>query len=273
MMKLIYLIEDKVVFEPDTSRLWPANEPESAVTLYAPVSQCLFLLVQHPLEVLSQEFFFNEVWRKNGLYVNANTLYQNMALLRKALHAMGIKKDVIKTVPRQGMKFIGAVRILGDETSEVSPALIQETVPELAGHATEALAANNILAKKDERNKSLARYIYYLPFIITALSLIALLPLMTKGGKDHQTDYLSHYYVSGRVGQCQLLSSSPDKEQTLHYFSRLSDITGMRCRDNELVWVTYNSSNRIVSAVKCDKTISISSADCAVWMFRESQYE
>ncbi|MCK7229998.1 winged helix-turn-helix domain-containing protein [Enterobacter asburiae] len=272
-MKLTYLIEDRVIFEPDAFRLWPIDDPQAGVTLYAPVSQCLSLLLQHPLEVVSQELFFEEVWRKNGLYVNANTLYQNMALLRKALRSLGIKKDIIKTVPRQGMKFTGSSRILPDKPSESDPDGIEIAEPAQAVLAAEDKNTENGIIPSATEKKSRLGARVYIPFVIIILAMISILQLMGTEGWGTNTNDLGHYFVTGQAGQCVLHSSSSDKEQSFHYLSELTRITGMRCTNNESVWMTFNSSNGIVSAVKCDTQLRDSEAECAVWVYRESQYE
>lgn len=272
MMKRVYEIESKVFFEPDACRLWPAGEPDAAITLYAPVSQCLHLMLQHPLETLSQEFFFEEVWRKNGLYVNANTLYQNMALLRKALKSLGIVQDIIKTIPRRGIKFTGSSRLINDVISDTleepvkenSP-LLTEVKPDIQGRIS--VVTGDQVAKENQKMATL-----YLPLIIILVIALWLFTLLTKK-ETADSDYLSDYYPAGLVRNCTLFSSSSDKENSHYNFFEASRLTGVHCINNDRAWITFNDRNSMVSVVKCDRQITQDEADCTTWIFREAGNE
>lgn len=76
-------------------------------------------MLQHPGEVISQSDFFNEVWQKNGQYVTANTLYQNISLVRKGMREAGLSKNIIRTVPKVGVVFSGTVEIQQEESTKV----------------------------------------------------------------------------------------------------------------------------------------------------------
>lgn len=271
-MKRIYEIEKKILFDADTCRLWPVGDPDAAITLYVPVSQCLLLLLQHPFETLSQEFFFEEVWRKNGLYVNANTLYQNIALLRKALKSFGIRQDIIKTIPRRGIKFTGSSLLAGDEALNKPGEPDDKKNRHLAvsksdGKNWKIVTSGRLAAKKHRQKAAL-----YLPFIIIIMMTGWLFTLL-KPSETVGNNYFGRYYSTGLIGTCTLLSSSSDNEQSRHYFSVTSRLTGVNCSNNDYAWITFNDSNRKVSVVKCDSQITHDKANCATWIYREAGNE
>ena len=58
----------------------------------------------------------NEVWRKHGMEVTVNTLYQNISILRKTLKRVGIDENIIITVPKKGITLSAQVEELEDKT-------------------------------------------------------------------------------------------------------------------------------------------------------------
>ncbi|GLR11080.1 hypothetical protein GCM10007905_38000 [Mixta theicola] len=58
----------------------------------------------------------NEVWRKHGMEVTVNTLYQNISILRKTLKRVGIDENIIITVPKKGITLSAQVEALAGKT-------------------------------------------------------------------------------------------------------------------------------------------------------------
>lgn len=92
-VKNIIIINELIVFEPDKNRLTSLKDyPERNISLHAPVSACLLLLLQHNHQPVTQKYLFSEVWEKNGAIVSTNAIYQSIALIRKALRGVGLGK-------------------------------------------------------------------------------------------------------------------------------------------------------------------------------------
>ncbi|HGM5491309.1 TPA: winged helix-turn-helix domain-containing protein [Serratia fonticola] len=104
-MKSGYLLNGNVEFWPDEHRLVACAIGRSAIALNTPTSRCLELLVQRRYELVPQQDFYDYVWGEGGNSVPANTLYQNIALVRKALRnvAPGFEEAIL-TVPKRGFK-------------------------------------------------------------------------------------------------------------------------------------------------------------------------
>ncbi|MFC0228309.1 winged helix-turn-helix domain-containing protein [Serratia aquatilis] len=109
-----YVINHKVLFIPDENRLTSLEAKGREIILNAPVSRILHLLLQNARQVVPQEELFKEVWEKHGQFVSANTLYQNISLLRKGLNHMGLRTDTVRTVPKTGFIFKGKVQLHED---------------------------------------------------------------------------------------------------------------------------------------------------------------
>ena len=131
-----FIINGKVCFFSGEHRLEPLGDQGSAVSLNVPVSRCLLLLLQRKGCIISQSDFVYEVWESKGQFANANTYFQNIHLLRKALTTSGIEENIIKTIPKEGVRFVGTVTCLSEENSESTAEATQGT----NNIATEALA-------------------------------------------------------------------------------------------------------------------------------------
>lgn len=123
---MFYCINNNVIFDPLKHTLTSSKfYPEKDTKLNQPTSRCLSLLIERKGCVITQEDFMNEVWRKHGMEVTVNTLYQNISILRKTLKRVGIDENIIITVPKKGITLSAQVEKLSDKTSlPSSPPLI-----------------------------------------------------------------------------------------------------------------------------------------------------
>jgi cholera toxin transcriptional activator len=103
-LTMFYCINNNAIFDPinhtlTSSKFYPGNDTK----INQPASRCLALLIERKGDIISQEEFMNEVWRKHGMEVTVNTLYQNISILRKNLKRVGIDDNIIITVPKKGI--------------------------------------------------------------------------------------------------------------------------------------------------------------------------
>ena len=114
---MFYCINNNVIFDPLKHTLTSRKYyPEKDTKLNQPTSRCLSLLIERRGCVITQEDFMNEVWRKHGMEVTVNTLYQNISILRKTLKRVGIDENIIITVPKKGITLSAQVEPLSDKT-------------------------------------------------------------------------------------------------------------------------------------------------------------
>lgn len=114
---MFYCINNNVIFDPLKHTLTSSKfYPEKDTKLNQPTSRCLLLLIERRGCVITQEDFMNEVWRKHGMEVTVNTLYQNISILRKTLKRVGIDENIIITVPKKGITLSAQVREQSDKT-------------------------------------------------------------------------------------------------------------------------------------------------------------
>ncbi|WLI78595.1 winged helix-turn-helix domain-containing protein [Kosakonia sp. H02] len=97
-------------------KLSSASNPEVTVTLTTPACRCLLLLLEASPNIVLQQDFFKKVWEEEGMLVPANTLYQNISIVRRGLRAVGdTDQKLIATVPRKGFQIDGGVKIVKQE--------------------------------------------------------------------------------------------------------------------------------------------------------------
>ncbi|ANS40619.1 winged helix-turn-helix domain-containing protein [Serratia inhibens] len=109
----MYKINGKILFDENRcliSHLTNGSQ-RGIVKINLPVCRCLSMLIESQGEIVSQEKFIDNVWRKNGIEVSTNTFYQNISLLRKNLKTAGINNDIIITIPKKGLKLSKSVVI------------------------------------------------------------------------------------------------------------------------------------------------------------------
>ncbi|WP_342321218.1 transcriptional regulator [Kosakonia sp. BYX6] len=113
---MYWIINENIEFRPGIKKLTSAHNPEVNVTLTTPASRCLLLLLEASPNVVLQQDFFKKVWEEEGMLVPANTLYQNISIVRRGLRAVGeTDQKLIATIPRKGFQIDGGVKIAIEE--------------------------------------------------------------------------------------------------------------------------------------------------------------
>ena len=111
-----WIINEYIEFRPVLKKLTSLKNPEVSVILTTPASRCLLLLLEASPDIVLQQDFFKKVWEEEGMLVPANTLYQNISIVRRGLHAVGdTDQKLIATIPRKGCQIDDGVRILKQE--------------------------------------------------------------------------------------------------------------------------------------------------------------
>lgn len=270
-MKEIFVINEKAIFSPDDYTLSDIQGTVPPVMLHVPSSECLYLLLQHNNEVLSQKFLFEEVWEKNGSVVTANTLYQNIALLRKAFKTVGLSEEVIRTIPRQGIKFSAHVHVLPKSAHQTAPdensAIINETVQENV-NAPPADNVPVISPKPAVRVQASWKTSVVLPAALCVFFLALLVKLLYSSQRESQ-DFFAAYSAVGVINNCQLYSSFSGESIAKAKFKRIAQASALTCQRGDIVYLTYNRQYDVDSLIRCDKPIMDNSAHCQSIIYRE----
>ncbi|WP_259270615.1 winged helix-turn-helix domain-containing protein [Klebsiella pneumoniae] len=111
---MYWIINKNIEFWPENKRLISLKNPAQSVTLTAPASHCLVLLLEATPELVSQQVFFKKVWEDEGILVPANTLYQNISIVRRGLRDVGeTDNSIVVTVPQKAFISILTLTLRG----------------------------------------------------------------------------------------------------------------------------------------------------------------
>ncbi|MBJ3816784.1 hypothetical protein F9C28_18205 [Shimwellia pseudoproteus] len=105
-----FLIDNLIVFDVDSRTLSLINRPSCQdknntrrVLLHTPTTHFLALLIERQGELLTLDDILNNVWKNRGIVVSPGAVYQNISLLRRAFVRLGLKRDIVMTLPRRGI--------------------------------------------------------------------------------------------------------------------------------------------------------------------------
>lgn len=252
-----FLINDLVMFSTERKALISLDDTGNTVSLNGPASECLTLLLNKNGKVIDQKEFFYEVWESKGQYVTTNTFYQNISVLRKAMKAVGINDDIIKTLPKLGIKFTGKVEMISAEhklynLSENSQGNIENS--------------KKIEMTVSHNNKINTIGLIALPFIS-----ILILALTIIDNIKHQENYLSLYGSIGEVNQCLVKAKGPDTTSYKSELISLFNHSGLICNKGQTAYITPNSLKNKGSVILCDPENNLES--CITYSFTENHYE
>src|SRR5471032_2597781 len=99
---MIYVIEDKIVFNPEDNTLSLQDNTNCQVTISNPARRILLLLIERHGSVVQRDTLFQKVWDDFGLVSSNNNLNHCISKLRKVINTLGHTDDVIITVPKVG---------------------------------------------------------------------------------------------------------------------------------------------------------------------------
>lgn len=262
-MALQYLVNKKIIFEPQTYRVWSIDDPAVSATLYVPAAHCFSLLVQNAGEVLSQQYLFQEVWEKNGLYVNPNTLYQNMAMLRKTLKSVGLEEEVILTIPRQGFTFVGRMQICQDQDQDQENCDVNE---QIINTGSQSVVQATEFKTSLIQIRAISWFCSFgIPLFVIALSLV-FLTWQLWGKHTEAITIVDEYYDMGTVDRCQLHSSWQGKYVSVLHFRHILGVTRKSCQAGEHAYLTFIDNNHRSSLIKCSGPINEPNTNCAVYI-------
>jgi DNA-binding winged helix-turn-helix (wHTH) protein len=105
------ILNHHVIYDKISGSLMDIGNKHDEIVLTTPANNCLQILLKNKPEITSQKELFEEVWEKYGIPINPNTLYQNIAMIRRAFRQLGIEEDIIVTIPRRGMLVADTVEI------------------------------------------------------------------------------------------------------------------------------------------------------------------
>ncbi|MDR0807333.1 MAG: winged helix-turn-helix domain-containing protein [Enterobacteriaceae bacterium] len=248
-MGKFYLINELVEFHPDEQRLSLYQEENKFIILASPAARCLMLLIEQYPNSVKHDDFYNIVWQDRHGQVPANTLYQNISLIRRGFKTLlGEDQEIIMTIPRYGFKLDSHVSIKTmtyandiDDTT-LSPVVNEEGI-------------QTIKNKKINNNVMLL-----LSIIIFIISLFFALTNL------HGTPaFYQDYSFSKNKKEC-LIYINPEYPKTLSYDS-LQEHSPLSCKSFPYTYISAYNFSSTVSIIRCDRPIE-SDAKCVSYIYK-----
>lgn len=130
---MIYVIEDKIVFNPEDNTLSLQDNTDCQVTISNPARRILLLLIERHGSVVQRDTLFQKVWDDFGLVSSNNNLNHCISKLRKVINTLGHSDEVITTVPKVGFLLSKDIIISTLENSGPSAPTSHPVIPEPPG--------------------------------------------------------------------------------------------------------------------------------------------
>lgn len=270
-MKKVFVINNCVRFDPYSRTLISLENPENSVQLHTPACECLLLLLIHNGETLSHTFLSEEVWIKKGSYVTTNSLYQNIAAIRRGLKTVGLEEDILKTVPKLGFQIYASIE--------------EEQLPLVNGRKVEAVAALSESKTSDAseevtrpptleltKEKTGINIRFKLFFLLLTLIFISGLFFAYQQLRNDD-QFFSAYNPVGAINQCDLYSSYPDKQKSKATFLSIVTSGDVKCPAGGKAYLTFNLDNRLSSVLLCEKKVEDVNTDCMTVVYSGVTHE
>ena len=274
---MYWIINKNIEFWPENKRLISLKNPAQSVTLTAPASHCLVLLLEATPELVSQQVFFKKVWEDEGILVPANTLYQNISIVRRGLRDVGeTDNSIVVTVPRKGFHINPNVNVermdekpLNSESYNDITIISQDDVAEKnptteSGDIVQTATRKNIGAKATT-------------FLIMLLSLLAgCFSFYYIFHFHYEKPFFCSYTLVENDRGCHFFNKDDNhaKVDKFKYFKSLIFKSGLDCKKYPFVYFSMSQMSPGFIVFICRKSYSEKvSAGCVTLSFRGIVYE
>lgn len=189
------------------------------IPLSGRIFDLLVMLVENEGQILSHDELLDKVW--DGAFVEQSNLKKSISSLRQALGESPNESLFIKTIPRRGYSFVGAVRAVSEEKTEETadqPVIIDEgnitagdvvAVPEI-GHISQPADTVAVAAPQKNSNRGLYTGIAaaLMLLVLVGVGIWQFLPGRVSAG-DYRMENLRIQKLTGN-GNVEAAVLSPD---------------------------------------------------------------
>lgn len=263
-MSKAYLIDNSVIFNPKLHylRRHLVTSPQDIVQLNVPASRCFEVLLTNRYNVISQKVLFESVWKNQGAYVSANTLYQNISLLRKALKSLDLD-GIVKTISKQGIVIADTVNVQEIENDNVDLSVPSTTLTILPANIERIQSAGKL--------KWLTSNLFLSALVALALGLMTFSIFENHHHQSHM-GYFDHYSQFAEINGCKIFRPGMDNAEE-RYLSFVKNYP-IPCEAQSKIYLTMPRAKPQVSMVICDKDILTPGVRCHSYnLLREVSYD
>jgi len=274
-----WIINEYIEFRPVLKKLTSLKNPEVSVVLTAPASRCLLLLLEASPDIVLQQDFFKKVWEEEGMLVPANTLYQNISIVRRGLRAVGdTDQKLIATIPRKGFQIDDGVRIIKqDDIVEADNSIVHHSidipdsdlpekgaVPGEEDVLSEPLSSQSSQPSFNEDDKKIK--IYLLPLLLVLIAFVSGFIVTSFIWYRHdEPAFFNTYTLIETDNGCHLHTRNDIHDNNNPYAKYKSLIlnTGLSCKSYPWVYFPLSVTSPTLTALACkNKYTTESSPGC-----------
>ena len=254
------ILNHRIVYDKSSGTLKDIENRYDEIILTTPANNCLLVLLSNKPEITTQKELFEEVWEKHGIPINANTLYQNISMIRKAFRQLGIEDNIIVTVPRRGMLVAESVVITGydehqDKVNNHDALLLNSTLSDLVSDKSNNFDNNSVHFKIKKTGAIL--FCFTLFFALVAVSSNCLYQEYRKTkSRFYNYSYWRDY------NQCQLYVDDYFRTRFKEHGEQIPFNAKFKCDNKERVYVSLYSGLPRESFFICDGDILSEGTKC-----------
>ncbi|WP_054179588.1 winged helix-turn-helix domain-containing protein [Trabulsiella odontotermitis] len=246
-----YLINNKIEFWPEDNLLVLYTDQLVNYSLTSPASRCFLFLLQKAPEIVPQNEIYKAVWEEEGIFVPPNTLYQNIASIRRGLKTLSQNDNIIVTVPKKGFQIPPEISIREMTSKDIADQTVFTSSKATPG------GENTI---KSKRNPLIP-----LLLIILALSLTLYIYYVQS---DTENNFFASYELAEKKDGCIFYHNTNTAD--INWESELGS-TGVILKCNTFPWVYITSYKYTpsLSIIGCNKSIQHKKISCVSIFYRE----
>ncbi|CAI1604293.1 winged helix-turn-helix domain-containing protein [Serratia fonticola] len=258
-MSTRYIISSEVEFWPENHQLVLRGARDLVITLHIPASRCLQLLIERRYSLVQQRDFYSYVWGDEGVTVSASTLYQNIALLRKALKSTGEgNKDLVVTVYRKGFRLNDKFSVTEQRDDEKVETTAFNELPAVSDMDNSAVSQTTAKPEIGNRTK----------FKMNGVTAVIVMLMILLGMQIYNWGYASNSSVISKFIKISAESGCVffAEMNATDVLGKLKSInaTDIDCHRTPFVYVSGNTNNTKTSFLACDREInSIRTPECS----------
>ncbi|MGQ6550006.1 winged helix-turn-helix domain-containing protein [Serratia fonticola] len=247
------ILNHHVIYDKSSGSLTDIGSKHDEIVLTTPANNCLQILLKNKPEITTQKELFEEVWEKYGIPINTNTLYQNIAMIRKAFRQLGLEEDIIITIPRRGMLVADTVEIaeyeecvdsrIGND-AEMASCTLSTPIPD---DGLGDVSSHGTLFHHNLKKVSLVFSFGILLFIV-----IAAVTDFTYGNYLKTQSRFYHYSYWGDYNECQLYVDGYFINKVKNNGGNLPIQADLHCDNNERVYISLYTGLPRESLIVCD---------------------
>ncbi|EAP7864789.1 transcriptional regulator [Salmonella enterica] len=280
-----WIINRYIVFLPDNKKLVSLNNQDVEVVLTAPACRCLLLLLESHPDIVTQRQFYKTVWEDDGIIVPANTLYQNISIVRRGLRNVGqTEAPVVNTIPRKGFQIDKDVEITCVDSEfriiDASQSTSDVTHPDIENETDLSSTAKCLVVKtqpeKQEKYNFLTSYdVRTICFILLAFWVGAAGGYYLWNADSTKNFYADYKLVDKDKGYNFFIKDETHNEQSeFKHFKRLLLSSGVSYKKYPWIYFPLSTISPGLSMLACSKKYTNTSPmQCVTLSFRETNNE